>query len=263
MSDALTRRLERASVVARRAGALALDYFRRRDALAVETKASRLDPVSLADRAVEAMIRQELSAAFPEDAFLGEEGGGGISPSGLTWVLDPIDGTVPFLAGLPHWCVVIALAEGPETHLGVIDVPVTGEHFTARAGQGAALDGAALRLDPARRLQDQMIGVGASDRTDPGPVTAIIGGIMRAGGIYYRNGSGANMLACVAAGRLGGYAEPDMNPWDSIAGLLMIREAGGVTHPYPADQKLGLTMGAAPGIWEELSGIAYGAMGRG
>ena len=76
--------------------------------------------------------------------------------------------------------------------------------------------------------------------------------LMRAGGMFYRNGSGANMLACVAAGRLGGYVEDVMNPWDSLAGLLMIREAGGITHPYPADATLGLCMGAAPGVWDKL-----------
>jgi myo-inositol-1(or 4)-monophosphatase len=73
--------------------------------------------------------------------------------------------------------------------------------------------------------------------------------------MYYRNGSGANMLASVAAGRLAGYVEPEMNPWDSLAGLLMIREAGGVTHPFPADVRLGLALGAAPGVWEDLRAI--------
>lgn len=253
--DPIARRAAVASDVARRAGALALDYFRRRDELIVESKAGALDPVSIADRAVEEMIRTELSAAFPEDAFLGEEGGGGVGDTGYTWVLDPIDGTVPFLAGLPHWCVVIALAEGPETHLGVIDVPVTGEHFTARKGHGAYLDGVRLRLDPARRMQDSMIAVGASDRGDAGAVAALIGAIMRAGSIYYRNGSGANMLACVAAGRLGAFVESHMNPWDSIAGLLMVAEAGGVARPYPANLRLGTAMGAGPGIFADLDAL--------
>ena len=70
------------------------------------------------------------------------------------------------------------------------------------------------------------------------------------------------MLACVAAGRLAGYVEPAMNPWDSLAGLLMIREAGGVTHPYPADARLGLAMGAAPGVWDDLHRIASEELGN-
>jgi myo-inositol-1(or 4)-monophosphatase len=177
-------------------------------------------------------------------------------------VIDPIDGTVPFLMGLPHWCVVIALAEGPETLAGVIDVPVTGEHFAARAGHGATLDGARLRLDAARRIDQSPVAVGASERSDPRRISNVIRRLMEAGSIYYRNGSGANMLACVAAGRLGGYVEPAMNPWDSLAGLLMIREAGGIVHPFPADLRLGLTLAASPGVWDDLHRIVSEELGE-
>jgi myo-inositol-1(or 4)-monophosphatase len=255
MTDPIAARAALASDLARRAGQIALDFYRNRASLVVETKNGELDLVSIADRAVEEMIRGEIARAFPDDAILGEEGGAEAGKSGLTWVIDPIDGTVPFLMGLPHWCVVIALVEGPETILGVIDVPVTGEHFAARAGHGVTLDGVRLSLDPAKRIDQGLVAVGASDRSDPGPISGIIRRLMEAGGMYYRNGSGANMLACVAAGRLAGYVEPAMNPWDSVAGLLMIREAGGVTHPYPADARLGLAMGAAPGVWGALEAI--------
>jgi myo-inositol-1(or 4)-monophosphatase len=164
--------------------------------------------------------------------------------------------------GLPHWCVVIAVAEGPETLAGVIDVPVTGEHFAARAGHGATLDGSRLSLDPARRIDQSPIAVGASERSDPRRIANVIRRLMEAGSIYYRNGSGANMLACVAAGRLGGYVEPAMNPWDSLAGLLMIREAGGIVHPFPADRRLGLTLAASPGVWNDLHRIVSEELGE-
>lgn len=255
MTDPIAVRAEFASSLARRAGRLALDFFRDRASLEIETKNGELDLVSVADRAVEDMIRTQIAETFPDDAILGEEGGATAGGSGLTWVIDPIDGTVPFLMGLPHWCVVLALTEGAETHLGVTDVPVTGEHFTARAGHGARLDGVPLSLDPSKRIQQGLVAVGASERCDPVPMAGILRRLMEGGGMYYRNGSGANMLACVAAGRLAGYVEPSMNPWDSLAGLLMIREAGGVTHPYPADARLGLTMGAAPGVWDDLRAI--------
>jgi myo-inositol-1(or 4)-monophosphatase len=261
MTDPLAARAALASSLARRAGQIALDYFRNRASLEVETKNGSLDLVSVADRAVEEMIRAEIARAFPDDAILGEEGGAGAGTSGLTWVIDPIDGTVPFLMGLPHWCVVIALAEGPETLLGVTEVPVTGEHFFARAGHGASLDGARLSLDAGRRIDQSLVAVGASERCDPEQISNVIRRLMEAGSIYYRNGSGANMLACVAAGRIGGYVEPSMNPWDSLAGLLMIREAGGITHPFPADQRLGLTLGAAPGVWDDLHRIASDELG--
>ena len=255
MTDALASRAALASDLARRAGQVARDYYRNRAALEIETKAGALDLVSVADRAVETMIREAIAAAFPDDAILGEEGGAAAGRSGLTWVIDPIDGTVPFLMGLPHWCVVLALVEGEETHLGVIDVPMADEHFAARAGHGVTLDGVPLRLDPARRIDQGLIAVGASERSGAGPIAAIVQGLMEAGSMYYRNGSGANMLASVAAGRLAGYVEPAMNPWDSVAGLLMIREAGGVTHPFPADARFGFCMGAAPGVWDDLSAI--------
>lgn len=255
MTDPIAVRAEFASALARRAGQRALDFFRNRASLEIETKNGELDLVSIADRAVEEMIRAEIADTFPDDAILGEEGGATAGASGLTWVIDPIDGTVPFLMGLPHWCVVLAVTEGDQTHLGITDVPVTGEHFTARAGQGARLDGVPLTLDPSKRIQQGLVAVGASERCDPVPMAGILRRLMEGGGMYYRNGSGANMLACVAAGRLAGYVEPSMNPWDSLAGLLMIREAGGVTHPYPADARLGLTMGAAPGVWDDLRAI--------
>lgn len=255
MTDRISVRAEFASGLARRAGQLARDFFRNRASLEIETKNGELDLVSIADRAVEEMIRAKIAETFPDDAILGEEGGATAGASGLTWVIDPIDGTVPFLMGLPHWCVVLALTEGSETHLGVTDVPVTGEHFTARAGHGARLNGVPLSLDPSKRIQQGLVAVGASERCDPVPMAGILRRLMEGGGMYYRNGSGANMLACVAAGRLAGYVEPSMNPWDSLAGLLMIREAGGVTYPYPADARLGLTMGAAPGVWDDLRAI--------
>ncbi|MEM1100801.1 MAG: inositol monophosphatase [Pseudomonadota bacterium] len=261
MNDPIASRAEFASILARRAGQVALDYFRKRAELTIETKAGELDLVSVADRAVEEMIRAEITRAFPGDGILGEEGGATRGTSGVTWVIDPIDGTVPFLMGLPHWCVVIALVEGDETLIGVTDVPVTGEHFVARAGHGATLDGVPLRLDGEKGITQGLVAVGGSERCSPEVVSGIIHGLMGRGGIFYRNGSGANMLACVAAGRLAAFVEPAMNPWDSLAGLLMIREAGGITHPYPAVARLGLCLGAAPGVWDDLSAIVAAQFG--
>ncbi|ABD54283.1 inositol monophosphatase family protein [Jannaschia sp. CCS1] len=255
MTDPIAARATLASDLAARAGQVALEYYRNRDALEVETKNGELDLVSIADRAVEDMIRAEITTNFPSDAILGEEEGGVEGTSGLTWVIDPIDGTVPFLMGLPHWCVVIAITQGEDTLVGVIDVPLQSEQFMARAGQGFTIDGAPFQMGEGRRIDQCLVAVGASDRTAPEPAAAILLGLMRAGGMFYRNGSGANMLASVAAGRLGGYVEDGMNPWDSLAGLLMIREAGGITHPYPATTKLGLCMGAAPGVWDALTAI--------
>lgn len=255
MTDPIALRAALASDLARRAGQVALDFYRNRAALEVETKDGEMDLVSIADRAVEDMIRGEITQAFPDDAILGEEGGATDGQSGLTWVIDPIDGTVPFLMGLPHWCVVITLTQGEQTLVGVIDVPMAGEQFMARAGQGFTIDGVPSTMDASRRIDQSLVAVGASNRTGAERTAAIILRLLQAGGMFYRNGSGANMLANVAAGRLGGYVEDAMNPWDSLAGLLMIREAGGVIHPYPADAAFGLCLGASPGVFDALSEV--------
>ncbi|MFC7703810.1 inositol monophosphatase family protein [Plastorhodobacter daqingensis] len=257
MSDPIADRLALAQRLATEAGRLALRFFHDRDELEIETKGNPQNIVSRADRAVEALIRRGIGAAFPEDAILGEEDGRSEGKSGVTWVIDPIDGTSPFLAGLPHWCVALALVEGTTTVAGVIEVPVAEEQFTARRGKGAWLDGAPMRVRPGARLDNSLTAIGASHRTDPEHAAQVIGDLMRAGGLFYRNGSGALMLASVAAGRLGGYYEPHMHPWDCLAGMLMVAEAGGrcTTLPGPL-QAGGLVMATAPGLWDDLARIA-------
>ena len=129
-------RFDAAQAVARSAGALALDYFRRAETLVVEHKGSQ-DLVSEADRETERHIRQELQSAFPVDAFMGEEHGyteG--SPGDGTWVVDPIDGTQPFLLGLPTWCISIAYVADNRAQIGVIYNPATDELYCAQAGVG-------------------------------------------------------------------------------------------------------------------------------
>lgn len=254
--DPVAVRFDAARVIARDAGALAMRFWRDRSRLPVERKGSAQDLVSAADRAVEDLIRAAVSARFPDDGFQGEEGGSQSGTSGFVWVIDPIDGTSPFLAGLPHWCVTLAVRAGTDCVIGVTETPPTGEHFTARAGRGAWLDGQRLRLDPARRLADSVVALGASDRTPPELAGRLVTGVLAAGGMVYRNGSGARMLADVAAGRLGGYLEPHMHPWDALAGLLLIAEAGGRTAPFPDDGSGGLVLGCAPGLWDDLSALA-------
>ena len=226
----LLRRFDAAVAVAREAGQLALDHFRNRTALEIENK-GRQDWVSRADREVEALIRRRLMAAFPDDAFLGEEDGfTGAPGDGGTWVVDPIDGTSGFLAGIPAWCVSIAFALGGEVEIGVINAPVIDELFTARRGGQAQLNGARMQASPARALEHGSVGVGLSNRVTPDAVLAFIDRLVRGGGLYYRNGSGALMLAYVAAGRLLGYYEPHMNAWDCLGGVALVRAAGGATN---------------------------------
>jgi myo-inositol-1(or 4)-monophosphatase len=254
-------RLTIALETARAAGALAAEHWRGRDALVIETKASRQDMVSEADRAVEALIRETVTRAFPDDGFLGEEYGETPGRSGFDWVIDPIDGTSPFLHGMPNWCVSIAVAHVDRTVIGVIAVPSHGETYHARLGGGAWLDGRRLALDPGLGVGNAATGIGASHRTDPAWIARVTFDLARQGGMFFRNGSGALMLAYVAAGRLAGYLEPDMHAWDCLAGLLLVREAGGRTGPYPegADRRDGgSVLAAAPGAWDALERLMRG-----
>ncbi|MCE6949871.1 MULTISPECIES: inositol monophosphatase family protein [Rhodobacterales] len=262
MTDPVAARLDAAQEVAAEAGRLALDFFAHRESLAIEAKASPQDIVSRADREVETLIRDRLAAAFPEDGFLGEEHGAQEGSSGFTWVIDPIDGTSPFLAGLPHWCVVLALVRDGETVAGVIEHPLAQETFTARRGHGAHLNGQRLTARPDLRISNCNVALGASHRTSPDFASALVRELMRRGGIFYRNGSGAIMLASVAAGRLGGYYEPHMHPWDCLAALLMVEEAGGRSAPFPKCPGGGMVLVAAPNVWDELQAVVKAAEGQ-
>ncbi len=241
-----------AQAVGEEAGALALEFWRRRGELAIEAKAGLQDIVSEADRAVERLIRERVAAAHPEDGFVGEEFGVTPGTSGFDWVIDPIDGTSPYLFGIPNWCVAIAVTEGEETVIGVIAVPTHGETFTARLGGGAHVNGQRMWLTEEVRVTSAATGVGASYRTDPDWAARVTGDLVRMGGMFFRNGSGALMLAYVAAGRLAGYLEPHMNPWDCLAGILMVQEAGGRAREYPAGPGGGPVVVAAPGAWEDI-----------
>jgi myo-inositol-1(or 4)-monophosphatase len=132
----IAARMARAESVARRAGALALEHFHARDRLVIEAKRHPTDLVSEADREVETLIRRDLAGAFPDDAQLGEEHGLSPGTSGLTWVIDPIDGTAPYLNGLPGWCVSIGACDAEGPAIGVIYAPVLGEMFVSARGQG-------------------------------------------------------------------------------------------------------------------------------
>lgn len=258
MTDPIDQRFALAQTIASEGGELALRYFNARDTLVIEDKVNPQDMVSQADREVEDLLRQRIGAAFPDDGILGEEGGGQAGTSGFTWVLDPIDGTAPFLAGLPHWGVVIAVLQGDETVAGVIAQPMAQEVFSARLGQGTWLNGKPAFVGADMRLNNCNVGMGISHRAPVAKFVASIERILSDGGMFYRNGSGAVMLASVSVGRLGGYYEPHMNPWDCLAGLLMVREAGGQALPIPPGPDGGVVLAAAPGLFDRLHEICIG-----
>ena len=234
MDNDLETRFSLANALGVEAGAVALDYFNRRDTLVIETKRDLHDVVSVADRNVEKLIRQRVADAFPNDGFLGEEDGLEEGTSGYTWIVDPIDGTAPFVNGMPTWCISIAVVKDEKPVIGVIYVPCLEEHYAAAAGQGATLNGNVLTLDPSRNMQNALTGIGSNNHVTPERVGEIITNVLARGGNFIRNGSGALMLAYVAAGRLVGYYEPHMRAWDCMAGFCLVREAGGKNLAFPA-----------------------------
>lgn len=254
----LATRLSFAEAAAKAAGTQALDYFNRRDALVIETKSNPQDLVSEADRAVETLIRKHIAEAFPDDSVLGEEQGLTEGKSGLTWVIDPIDGTSPFLNGMPNWCVSIGACMDNEPVLGVIAAPCFDECYSARRNAGATLNGIPIRVADTLDLRTGVVGLGSNDKVSPAQAARIVQSLFEVGGSFIRNGSGALMLAYVAAGRLVGYAEPRMNAWDCMAGYCLVREAGGTVLPFPDEglERPMRVLAANPRSYSELKHIS-------
>lgn len=233
--------LEIARGIAEEAGALAA-RLRAEGVEVAGTKSSPIDIVTAADRATEDLIRTRLAEIRPGDGFLGEESGAERGTTGLTWVVDPIDGTVNYLYGLPNWSVSIAVVEGepdPATWTalaGAVHAPTLRELYTATAGGGAHLDGRRLAVRDAVPLDRALVATGfhytEGIRTNQArvaqPLIPRVRDLRRAGGA-------AIDLAYVAAGRLDAYFEQGLNPWDQAAGALLVREAGGVVRGLDED----------------------------
>jgi len=227
--DELATRLGLARRVAREAGARLLAFGR--DGLDVSAKGAQ-DFVTAADRAVEALIRESVAAAFPGDAVLGEEEGG--DTADRLWVVDPIDGTINFIRGLPSYAVSIAYVERGVLELGVVHVPLLGETFTARRGHGAFCNDRPIRVSACARLADARIAAGYAQRGSKAQHLRFLGRLMRAGSDILKVNSAAVCLAMTAAGRIDGYFERELMAWDVLGGQLLVREAGGVTNDFGA-----------------------------
>lgn len=229
MDADLDRRLFAGAAVAREAGRLARRHFERRADLTVEVKGPQ-DLVSVADRAVEELIRARLAALFPDDAVVGEEAGG--LAASRVWVVDPIDGTQNFLRGLPWFGVVLALMVDGRTELGIIYDPNTDELYTARRGGGAFLNGEPIRVSACTDLGKAVIGVGHSPRHAPHLFLEPFAAVIEAGAQTRNLLTAALQLAHVACGRLDATWDPYLLPWDVLAGILLVEEAGGASAPY-------------------------------
>jgi myo-inositol-1(or 4)-monophosphatase len=231
-ASATTELLSVARAIALEAGEL-VATARRGVVEVADRKSSPVDVVTQVDRDAEAFIRARLAELRPNDAFFGEESGGATGTSGLTWMVDPIDGTVNFLYGIPHYAVSIGVVEGepdPQTWTalaGAVVNPATGELFTASAGNGAYNGTRRLQVNDPVELSQALVATGfaynAQTRAEQGAAVAQLLPLVRD---VRRMGTASLDLCAVASGRVDAYFERTLSPWDHAAGALIAAEAG-------------------------------------
>lgn len=211
--------------------------LRRRDdgVRVVATKSSEIDIVTAADHAAQELIRGTILAARPDDGFLGEEGGGVVGTTGVTWVVDPLDGTVNYLYGAGPYAVSIAAVSGPADPeswvalVGVVVVCTEGVTYAASRGGGAVADGRPIAVSRADRLDLALVATGLGyDRVARVRDLRTAAQLAPAVRDLRMGGSAASDLCLVASGRLDAYYERALGPWDYAAGALIVLEAGGI-----------------------------------
>jgi len=236
-----------AADVASRTGRMLMEE-RPRD-LEVDTKSTPTDVVTVMDKRAERLLVERIGAARPYDGFLGEEGASSPGSSGVTWVLDPIDGTVNYLYDLPGWGVSVAAEIDGEVVVGVVEVPTFRETFAATRGHGATRNGTVIGVSRCSDLPQALVATGFSydaheREAQARVVSAMIGSVRD----IRRFGAASVDLCEVACGRVDGYFERGLHPWDLAAGGLIVTEGGGRVeglHGAPAGESLVLAAGAA------------------
>ncbi|MFP5305331.1 MAG: inositol monophosphatase family protein [Gammaproteobacteria bacterium] len=217
-----------AVMAARAAGNFIMRNFDRADQLQIERK-SRNDFVTQVDRGAESEIIRTIRKAYPDHAILAEESGAHDTRSEVTWIIDPLDGTTNFLHRIPHFAVSIGIRVRDRLEHGVIYAPSTQDLYCASRGQGALLNNRKIRVSACKEMSQALVGTGVPLREEHldqyvpmlRNIAAHTAGVRRAG-------AAALDLAYVAAGRLEGFWELSLNPWDIAAGIVLVQEAGGV-----------------------------------
>lgn len=248
---------------ARAAGRSLVKDFREVENLQVSAKGPG-DFVSRADFAAEKIIREALTEARPNYGWVGEESApvDGADPT-RRWIVDPLDGTTNFLHGLPHWAISIALEHRGQIVAAVVFDAAKDEMFVAEKGQGAWMNGMRLRVSARSRLIECIFATGLpfGGREDlPETLQELARLLPQTAGVR-RWGAAALDLAYVAAGRYDGYWERNLNAWDMAAGLLLVREAGGLVDGFergtnPVDT--GSVIAAAEPVYEKFSSTLRG-----
>lgn len=237
--------------LAHEAGAMVRARREAVDRMAVAaTKSTPTDVVTESDTAAESLIRAGLARLRPDDGVLGEEDAETTGTSGVVWVVDPIDGTVNYLYGIPHYAVSIAARRDDVVVAGVVHNPVSGETYTATRGGGAFLDGRRLQASPVTALSATLVGTGFGYDADRRAAQArVLVDVLPVVRDIRRFGVASLDLCAVAAGRIDAYFERGLKPWDLAAGGLIAEEAGAVvTGLYGGSAGEAMTVAAPPGV---------------
>jgi myo-inositol-1(or 4)-monophosphatase len=250
----LTADLELAERAARAAGDVLMSYYGRPPE-GLASKSSETDLVSDADREAERAVRNLLGAERPGDGLLAEEGSHAPGSSGRRWLVDPLDGTINFLYGFPAWAVSVALEDAGGVAVGVVYSPVHAETFSAVRGEGARLNGRPLHVREPRALESAMVATGFSyEAARRAEQAEVIRRLLPSARDIRRAGAAALDLAWLAAGRVDAFYERGLQDWDSAAGGLLVREAGGAVADLDGDPP-GLIAAATPELLGELAAI--------
>ncbi len=224
--------LDAAVAAAKAGGYVLIQQFRKLDMSKVSEK-SKHDHVSQADRDSETAIREELDYRFPQYSFIGEETGSS-GDSSRRWIVDPLDGTLNFIQGFPHWCVSVALWDGDGPVVACIYDPLRQDVFTASRNQGAFWNGERMTISQQHSLDGAFLATGFAFQLGerfPKWLKALQNVFPHAKGIR-RAGSAALDLAHTACGIYDGYFEMGLKAWDIAAGVLLVQEAGGVVSDW-------------------------------
>jgi len=218
---------------ARRGAAAALRHFR--SALVIDRKRTPVDVVTEADREAEAAIAALIAAERPDDGFVGEEGSKATAAgSRRRWVVDGIDGTFNFVSGIPHWCVAVALESGGDVLAAAVHDPLRDEHFSAARGLGCQAAGQPGAVRRGRALGEALVATFLrTDKLAGARAAPVLAALAENAGMLRMGGSGTLDLAWVAAGRIDGWAQPNVDPWDWLPGRILVEEAGGRCRVLP------------------------------
>lgn len=205
------------------------ETLERRDELVIVTKRSAHDLVSDADRTIEALLFDAIRAAFPDDGFLGEEGGWRHGPTAVRdWIVDPIDGTMNFVHGLPWACSAVGVVERGGASAGIVVDPYRDEvYLTVSSAAGSERNGRALAVAPGGELAGGIVLLEVPSGVSPNVLAPLADAVVEAGGSPRTMGSGALAMALVAAGAVQGLVHAGPSVWDVAAGVALVEHAGG------------------------------------